>query len=93
MQMAEKDSFLFWPLLLSSAWLSENDRLRAILVAVIVLGIPFLFNYLILVLMYHWAHYNGREEQLPPEYPVLVPYLRSGASLLYDTQHFFHRAT
>ncbi|EUC41354.1 hypothetical protein COCMIDRAFT_106390 [Bipolaris oryzae ATCC 44560] len=72
-----------------SSW---TNSLRQILVAGTLLAIPFIFNYLFTLSLYHWANMRRKPGQTPPEYPAM-PIIGSTFSFLWDSASFVAKAT
>lgn len=72
-----------------SSW---TNSLRQSLVAGGILAIPFIFNYLLTLSLYHWANMRRKPGQTPPEYPAM-PIIGSTFSFLWDSASFVAKAT
>ncbi|KAF1839163.1 cytochrome P450 [Decorospora gaudefroyi] len=66
---------------------------RQVLVAAGILAIPFVFNYLFAVIVYHWTNLRRTKRQTPPEYPAMLPFVGSTFSFLWDSASFVKKAT
>jgi hypothetical protein len=69
-----------------------TNNLRQIIVAAGILAIPFVFNYLFTLLLYHWTHNRRKTGQIPPQYPAM-PFIGSTFSFLWDSASFVKKAT
>ena len=89
--------------ILSSSWsveafyfassLPDEIKLRPILVAFFIFSIPFLFNYILLSLLYAIENWLARSGQVPPTYPYVIPFLGSIIPFLWDSINFIRSVT
>lgn len=68
------------------------NNLRQLLVAVAILAIPFVFNYLFTLSLYHWTHNRRKTGQIPPQYPAM-PFIGCTIPFLWDSASFVKKAT
>ena len=73
--------------------LPDGSKLRPILVALFISSIPFLFNYILLSLLYAIENWLARPSQIPPTYPYVIPFLGSTIPFLWDSINFIRSAT
>ena len=71
---------------------SWSNTYRQISVFIGILSIPFIFNYLFVLVQYHWANIRRTKGQVPPQYPAL-PVIGSTLSFLWDSASFVKKAT
>ena len=73
--------------------LPDGIKLRPILVALFIFSIPFLFNYILLSLLYAIEKWLARPGQVPPTYPYVIPFLGSTIPFLWNSINFIRSAT
>ncbi|KAF2119899.1 cytochrome P450 [Lophiotrema nucula] len=74
-------------------WYIQIEDLPKVLVVGLIIALAFVFNYSISVFMYHRQHLRTNEQQLPPRYPTLIPWLGSAIPFLLDNANFLKTAT
>lgn len=63
--------------------------IQPLLVALCLLSIPFLFNYLFALVTYYYTLRVKTKYDMPPELPVFLPTLSNTLCFLYDAKSFF----
>ena len=74
---------------IASSW---SNTYRQTLVVAGILSIPFIFNYLFILVQYHWTNIRRTDGQIPPQYPAM-PLIGNTLSFLWDSASFVKRAT
>ncbi|CAE7194177.1 hypothetical protein P3342_009588 [Pyrenophora teres f. teres] len=74
---------------MTSSW---TNTYRQTLVFAGILSIPFISNYLFILIQYHWTNIRRTDGQIPPQYPAL-PVIGSTLSFLWDGASFVKKAT
>ena len=73
--------------------LPDGIKLRPILVAFFIFSIPFLFNYILLSLLYAIENWLAKSDQISPTYSYVILFLGSTISFLWDSINFIKSAT
>lgn len=90
---AKMSDAAFHVLAMSRALHTLSITASPILNSIIVLGALLVLNYTLAWIKYHLARRNRSEAQLPPKYPLLVPFLGHAISSACDLEGFLYRAT
>ena len=91
MRLIELDHLV--PVTILPSSLPDGSKLRPILVALFIFSMPFLFNYILLSLLYAIENWLARPGQVPPIYPYVTPFLGSTIPFLWDSINFIRSAT
>jgi hypothetical protein len=78
------------PAVLCSA--KTEDYLKILIIGLVV-SLAFAINYIINVAMYYRQQAGTNEQQLPPRYPTLIPWLDSAISHPLDNENILRAAT
>ncbi|KAI9876361.1 MAG: hypothetical protein M1830_006662 [Pleopsidium flavum] len=79
------------PLPSTSSLLPGNARV--VFVSILLLSIPFVFNYLVIWLFFHVSQWSKKAGKVPPTVPYLVPFLGSTISYLWNPLKFVGSST
>ncbi|KAF2710377.1 cytochrome P450 [Pleomassaria siparia CBS 279.74] len=78
----------------ASSWTGKEYRQYVVIAAI--LAMPLAFNYLVACIIYHWTYRQSKRrgmQQVPPEYPAMIPILGSTLPFLWDSATFVKKAT
>ncbi|KAF1849695.1 cytochrome P450 [Cucurbitaria berberidis CBS 394.84] len=59
----------------------------------VIIALALAFNYGLQVIIYHQQNLSLKEQQLPPKYPTLIPWLGSALPFLLDNANFLRTAS
>lgn len=70
-----------------------TDYLRPVLVSVLVLSIPFIFNYVATWLFFQIRHWSNEAVKNPPTIPHWIPFIGSSLDLSFNALNFVKSST